>query len=248
MIPFYRSKLQEELASRQRVNPSYSIRAFARSLDMHHASVSAILRGERSIPSTQLDRIAANLGLSPAERVLMHQSAHPKKTEKRRLLEEERHFRIIAEWEHTAILSLMDLKVFKPNAKWIGRRLGITTDRAATCLETLLREGLIKNCPDGSLKKDDQSFRTTDGVTSRALKKFHIEALEMGLKKLASIDYDDRENGAVTFALNKKRLPQLRSMLRSFRRRFMETAEQGELDEVYQLCFQLYPLTERTPS
>ena len=49
----YISKLKKTLAISQKENPSYSLRAFAKKLDMHSATLSMVLNGKRSIPKSK---------------------------------------------------------------------------------------------------------------------------------------------------------------------------------------------------
>src|SRR5438270_13729730 len=63
----FRLHLQEELLRRCRSNPGYSLRAFARALQVNPASLSRMLRGERVISEEMKERLAIRLGLGPRE-------------------------------------------------------------------------------------------------------------------------------------------------------------------------------------
>lgn len=57
----FRAVLAEEFARRRQVNPRYSLRAFAGSLGMEHATVSQLLRGSRPITNKSMTTIGARL-------------------------------------------------------------------------------------------------------------------------------------------------------------------------------------------
>src|SRR4051812_48629814 len=61
----FRQLLQEELLRRCRVNPKYSLRGFARLLDVSPTYLSLILNGKRPIPVKLRTEIAERLGLKP---------------------------------------------------------------------------------------------------------------------------------------------------------------------------------------
>src|SRR5689334_22299599 len=55
--------LRSELAKRCEKNERYSLRAFARDLDIEHATLSQLLRGQRELTAATVDRLARQLGL-----------------------------------------------------------------------------------------------------------------------------------------------------------------------------------------
>ena len=56
-----RSVLQTEFARRKQANPRYSLRAFARSVGLHHSTVSQLIRGKRPITCKSVRTIAGAL-------------------------------------------------------------------------------------------------------------------------------------------------------------------------------------------
>ena len=62
--PFHLSLLRQELERRQAKNPSYSLRAFARSLGIDPGALSAILNQRRPLSEAWCDRLVQRLGLS----------------------------------------------------------------------------------------------------------------------------------------------------------------------------------------
>src|SRR5678816_1410219 len=58
-----RARLEQELARRSGANPTYSLRALARDLDIDHSTLSQILRRKRPLTAATIDRLGARLGL-----------------------------------------------------------------------------------------------------------------------------------------------------------------------------------------
>jgi transcriptional regulator with XRE-family HTH domain len=63
----FRSFLQDELEKRCKKNPRFSLRAFARTLDVEPSALSKILHGKRSLTPKMLLRMASQLGLPDNE-------------------------------------------------------------------------------------------------------------------------------------------------------------------------------------
>ena len=56
-----RSILEKEFARRQQVNPRYSLRAFAKSVDLEHSTLSQLMRGRRRMTWKSIQAIAGKL-------------------------------------------------------------------------------------------------------------------------------------------------------------------------------------------
>src|SRR5947209_9956192 len=63
----FRALLRVELARRCAKNPRYSLRAFARSLEIDHATLSQLLRGRRQVTRAAILRLGRRLGLEEAD-------------------------------------------------------------------------------------------------------------------------------------------------------------------------------------
>jgi len=66
--------LADELARRQRLNPRYSLRAFARSVNLEHSTLSQMLRGKRALTWPTIREFATNMRWTGAA-VLRHSSS-----------------------------------------------------------------------------------------------------------------------------------------------------------------------------
>jgi len=131
----YRSYLRAELATRCHKNPKYSLRAFARALNINVSQLSRIFKGEKSISYEKALKVAEILALGRKEKEyfcnLVNLSS-AKSQEAKGLIEErlkEIHpksqfytleldaFRVISDWYHYAILEMIELRDFRPNPK-----------------------------------------------------------------------------------------------------------------------------------
>ncbi len=250
--PFYLRKLKEDLSRRQAKSPAYSLRAYARDLGLHPATVSMMLKGKSSLPLKHSHQVVERLGLSPRERTLFFESFHRTKTsldeikiplEDERFMLDESYYQVIAEWEHYAVLTLFDCEDFDPSPAAIAHRLGITELRCEVVLNNLMTCGLVVQ-ESGALRLAHQRVRTTEDVASQALKKSHLETLDLGKDKLESVEVALRDFSSVMIAVDPAKLTEAKAAIREFRQKMMALLRGGHRSEVFQLAIQFYPLTQ----
>jgi uncharacterized protein (TIGR02147 family) len=249
---YYVRFLKEGLSRRQRTNPRYSLRSYARDLDVHPATLSQVFKGRRPLPLKDSRKVTLKLGLSPREQTLFMESLFQSKTKlddiridpnDERFMLDESHFKVIAEWEHYAVLTLFDTEGFEPLTSAIALRLGISTDRTEVVLSNLTTSGLLK-AEDGRLQKSHPSVRTTEDIKSQALKLSHRETLEMGMRKLDETEIEFRDFSSTTLAVDPEKLTEAKTIIREFRQKMASLLRDGRRTEVYQLAIQFYPLTK----
>lgn len=157
----YKTILKEELASRCRQNPRYSLRAFARDLKLAPSRLSEVLSGKQGLSRPAAERIAKALGYAPGdiERFCdLVESLHARSKKNRdsarlRLKKvggdsteiqlQADTVKLIADWYHFAILELTNIDGFRSESKWIAKRLGISEFEAQLALDRLQRLNLI---------------------------------------------------------------------------------------------------------
>jgi uncharacterized protein (TIGR02147 family) len=245
-------KLNDELNLRQRSNTHYSLRAFARDLSMHPSTLSAVLNGSRKLPLKNLKFVIEQLELSPIEETLFREgltesiiSLDKIKTAPeylKRIMLDESNFKVLSQWEHYGILSLIETDNFVFSIEHISKRLGITPSRVQVALKNLEEANLV-TINDNKITLNQTAIRTTEDISSRALRLSHQEAMEMGIKKIESSDIEKKDFSTVTIAINPKNLPKAKTIIREFRQKMASLLREGHKTEVYQMAIQLYPLT-----
>ncbi|MBY0415745.1 MAG: TIGR02147 family protein [Bdellovibrionales bacterium] len=250
---FYINKIREELSLKQRSNPSYSLRAYANFLGVHSSTLSQVLSGKRSLPLKSAKEVANKLNLGPKDKTLFLESLYRIKTNlddikvdqnDDRFILDESYSKVIAEWEHYAVLTLFDIDNFNATKEEMSARLGITEMRAEVVLNNLLICNLVNKNEAGVFQKTHSKVRTTEDVTMKALRDSHIETLDMGKNKLEEIDVDLRDYSTMTIAMDVEKLPEVKTIIREFRQKMSALLRDGKKTDVYQLAIQLYPLTK----
>lgn len=249
---YYILKMREELSLKQRANPHYSLRAFARDLGLHSSTLSSIFKGHRPLPVKNSKHVASKLNLGAKERTLFLESLYRTKTKMDeikidsnddRFIIDEAHYKVIAEWEHFAVETLLEVTDFEATEMSIAQRLGITPTRAKVVVQNLLTYGLVRYDENGKLVKIHERIRTPEDVANQALRDGHKETLEMGKSKLDEIDVELRDFSSMTVAMDLSRMPEVKTIIREFRQKMMALLKDGQKTDVCQLAIQFYPLT-----
>jgi transcriptional regulator with XRE-family HTH domain len=116
----FRMMLQAELERRRAVNARYSLRSFARDLDVDHATLSQILRGKRRLTGRNVRAFGRRLRLAaPAIAELC-------------ALENE-----------SAVLTALDRPNFEADSRWIATVVGIPLDEVNVAIQRLLRKRIV---------------------------------------------------------------------------------------------------------
>ena len=250
----YVRKLEEHFNIRKTSNPIYSLRAFARDLDLHPSTLSKIFKGTRSLPFSVIESVAARLELNQSDREVFFTSVLQTRgyggrkktvwpTPPVKILKNDLHFSIISEWEHYAILNLLKLKDFRSDYSWMSDRLGITLPRCKKVMETLISADLIKRNIQGNFVRNYPKVESTDEISAMALKVAHQNDLKIAATKIWNTPLALRDFYSLTLPINVKNLKKAKLLTRNYIKEMEALLETGELTEVYNLAIQLFPLT-----
>lgn len=249
--------LTKEYQTRRNRNSSYSLRAFARNLQVPVGPLSEIIARKRPLTTKMGTRIAERLGFSDVERdsfvKMIGENEETISTLKqgeglakfdsgyKKISADE--FAIVADWYHFAILSLMETTNFKNDPKWIASRLNITVRETKEAIERLLRMGFILQ-EGKKLKLAQHGVATTSNIPCAALRASHRQTLEQAISTLDEISVKDSDITSITMAIDPKKIPVAKELIQNFRRYLAKVLETGEQTEVYNLNVQLIPVTK----
>jgi uncharacterized protein (TIGR02147 family) len=236
-------------------NSSFSLRAFSKRLDVSPSTLTRILAGERRVSRPLAEQLCDKLCLDPQERSeIMGKFPQRKRYRKAtrtgdavdpnylQLTADQ--FRIVGEWYHFAILSLIKTRDFRSDADWVADRLGISNKEASAALERLNRLEMIQKDSTGNWTRTYPRLRTTDDVLNLSLQKAHRQNLELGLEVLSNVPVELRDFSAITMPTNPKLLPKAKELIRKFQDDLSALLESEPGTEVYKFCTQLIPLTK----
>lgn len=241
-----RKLLTAEFAHLQVRNPAYSLRSFARKLELSPSALSEILRGKRPLTVKSARRILERLCIAPpkTENILASFSSGRRNVaanEFRQLNMD--YFHVVSDWYYFAILSLAETKDFRDDPDWIARRLAITGAQARTALERLERMEMLARGGDGILRPTGVQYATSSDIADLSIRKQHRQNLELAHRSLDRDPVDGRDFSSMSMAIDPALIPEAKNRIKEFRRELCAFLESGEKKEVYRICIQLFPLS-----
>lgn len=257
----FRDILRGYFRERKERNPSYSLRAYARDLDLSPSRLSEVMNKGLTISVAKAEGIAGRLGLKSDESryfvdlAILDAGTNPVQVElaKSRIDRyqdvarahtlAEAEFEIIAEWYHLAIVELSKLQDFELSPEWIGERLALSPGTVTHALANLERVGLIEFDDEGFTVHRDRNF-VSSPVPSQSIRRFHRQILEKAKAALNEQDLEERELASVMVAIDREQLPAIKEKLKLARRQFIsEVKAMTETpDAVYTLSVQWFRL------
>lgn len=257
MVPDYRTYLKKAYEERLSRNPRYSLRAFARDLEMSSSQVVEVLSGKQGLSPAKAAKVATKLGWAASDKekfCALVQARHGRNSLQRKAAEERlrrSHIKkisddlmsYIADWYHIAILELLALPQKNLDPEKIAKCLDISVDLVTAAIERMQRLGLItmKNSQWLLCTPDAETF---DDIPSRAIRKYHEQILERS-KDAVKLDVDERELQSLIFSCPRSQLPELKKKIREFCADF-DAAKGANPDTVFALNIQLYPLSKES--
>jgi uncharacterized protein (TIGR02147 family) len=251
-------KLRALLNVTQQRNPAYSLRAFSKKMNLAPSVLCEVLNGKRRTTKKMALKVIDKISIDPIEKSEILNAYEFSGENLKQLQQKTKNkinyqhiasdqFLLINRWYHLAILSLAETVDFKPRPKWIAKRLNILVEEAVEALERLERLNYIKwDRKNHVIKLLSGPISTDDEIASMAIKGAHYDDLRQAELVLDNIPVKDRDFTALTLAINTKKIPQAKKIIREFQDRLAQILESGTQDEVYKFTCYLYPLTKST--
>jgi uncharacterized protein (TIGR02147 family) len=258
----YRLILKEELETRCAQNNRYSLRAFARDLNISPSRLCEVLKGKQGLSRKVALDMADTLGYHGSEKDRfcdLVESVHARSKKDRDAASERLKkyevdsdvlrlkndtFKTISDWHHLAILEMIPLPFFENNPKWIARKLGISEVEVQLAVDRLIRLGLIK-MEDGTLSILEGVGFITGDVPSDSIKKFHSQILKRAEKALYLQSIDKREYGTYMLSIDKSKINEAKQAIREFQHKFCKDMDEVETkDSLYCLSFQFFDVLD----
>lgn len=263
MIDFYPEDpayyLKNELIERLRRRPQYSLRAFARDLEISPSTLSEFLRGQTKISIQRINSLSKKIKLpeehhkhwidliqSKHSRVLAHKKNAELNIQMRKKSSKKyidlAAYSLVASWESFAILEILGLSKKYSDAE-IMKKLAISPAQYNLTIENLNRLNLIRREKDRWVSNEEDTF-VGENVRSEALRKFHKGILKKAYKAIETQELDRRELRSTVFSFKKSDLPKIKSELNELWINLLSKyAYVPNRDAVYCLSMQLFDLS-----
>lgn len=254
----YRNQLKTELSRRLTANRAYSLRAFARALDMDVAALSRVLAHKKALTPKAARKIVGRIGFTQEQSDAFLASVAADKARPAALealkpapvpsfdAVSAEVFHVISEWYHYAILELSLTEGFRSDYRWIGKALGISALEAKLAVERLLGLGLLSADADSQWRKTQKNITTADkSKTSAAHRAYQAAILDKAKFSLENDPIAERSMTGMTMAIDPSLLPVARAAIEEFMAKMCALLETGAQKQVYQLGINLFPLQKK---
>ncbi|MEZ4870729.1 MAG: TIGR02147 family protein [Bdellovibrionales bacterium] len=156
----------------------------------------------------------------------------------------------VPSWVSWALVALTDAGVTDFDEEKIFETLKgrAKKDEIRKCLQKLISEGQLEEV-EGEIRKTGRQMKDADKIPSELVKKLQAQLIYLGLESLFNDEASDREFGTITLSLTEAEYDKLKFDVRHFRKKVYAEAllhreQNGPGDKVYQLNFQLFPLSK----
>ncbi len=257
----YRETLRAAFRERQLANPLYSMRAFARQLQLTPSMLSLVLRGKRGLSHEAALRAVRVLGLQDEEADLFltgveatHARSSKARSRARATLREfseqgrardlrAETFRLISDWPHLTLLEMMKLRDYQEDAQWMATRIGVTLDQIKDAISRLKKLELIQWNGKRHHPVEDAVF-TTEGVPSMALRKYHRQMIDKAALAIAEQSIDERYLNTSVIAVDSRDLPEIKRRIHALHIELMrDFGASTRANRVVALASQLFQVT-----
>lgn len=254
-----RSYINYEFKKRCARRPAYSLRAFARDLEVGVSSLSEFLSAKSGLSLQMADHISNKLNLNEEHKehfknliiAKYDRSIKKRKEARTKVLSlsrsevskiSEAQFRLISDWYYLAMLDYIELKKGHIEIAQAALDLGLSQQVVTKTLRILQEQKLVKKNQNQYEVLKDVSL-TNDNIPSEAVKLFHSQILDKARSALFEQSIDEREFGAVIFNLHSSDLVEFKDDLRKM---YIELAakynSKENKDSIYCLSLQLHKI------
>lgn len=259
----YRLILKEIFEERSFLNATYSLRAFARDLNVSPSTLSEILNRKKGLSLKLAMSVANKLKMPSWEKEYFcdlvskenSKSSRIRNDAIKRLKDRSREndlkilnhkaIRALTSWTDLAILELTNLKQFENSITWIAKQLNIEESSAKLSVERLIEAKLLKiDKVSGKWSDISPLFSTTDGVPSESIRRLHKTILFLALQKLESVDNESRSVKSIVFSLSNSQIPKAKKIIDNAIGEIVALADKKNHERDQVMCFssQLFSL------
>ena len=258
-----RTYLRDELGLRQNRNPHYSLRAFARDLEMSPSFLCEFLAGRQGLSRERVRAISRHIRLSDQQwehfwdlveskfgRTSEAKSAAAFRVSQRvkspeNHLSRER-FYLIADWYHFVLLEVLGIEGKSYSKDELAQILGITKAEVAAGLKRLTLLKLIEPVGKGSqvaYKVLTESTIAGGEGADRAVQLSHQQWLEMQADAVERKSFEERENISASFSMSQSEWMEFRQELQKSTLNLLSKYGSTKKPRDQVVCFSLQCIT-----
>ena len=260
--------LRAELERRKALLKTYSLRSFAKDLEISPSRLSEVLSARQGLSAKFAEKISAKLKLTPKEAqfwldlILAENSNNEKVREFAAIRMSEARMnndrsqlkadqqQIVSNWFFIAILEMTSLHDFQPNVNWISERLGMNADQVQIAIDKLFSLGLmsLETSYDDEVKwvAKPEVFRSFSSISREKVNQFHRQILKMHSDALGETPDSERISQAMVLAIPKNSLAEFELEFQKLLIHFWNKNAGQKNEDLVLLSLNVSPITKQT--
>ncbi len=235
----FKDFLQEQYLQRLNRNSAYSIRAFAKNLQISDSALSQMIRGKPKITNRTIEKLGLTLGLELnqikqfCENENQSFSFSPLKQDQ---------FEGCTTWMYDAILEMTRLNDIELTPKKVAELLDINIYEAKAMIELLMRTGQLSIDDDG--KWVDVAGNTTSSLDANyeheSLKRYQLSILKAVEESIKNTHIEFKDHSSLLIAAEQKQIPLIKEKIQKFKQEIAELVDSNKTnDSIYTLQINL---------
>jgi uncharacterized protein (TIGR02147 family) len=155
-------------------------------------------------------------------------------------------YEFYSQWYHVVVRSLIDLYPTITDPQTIAKMITppVNAKQVQKSIELLLRLGLVQMKENGTYTISSKTLSTGKDIHSQAVQQFHLTSMELASKALQELPSNKRNFSGMTLGISQDAYEQICLEIGAFKNKILTIAENDKKsDSVYQLNFQMYPLS-----
>lgn len=262
----YRLFLKESFELLQQSEKKLSYRTFGKKVGFTSPNfLQMIIQGKRNLNSSHCLLVAKAFSLNKQETEYFQnlvsydqsRSFEEKNLCYQRILQSKHHthfktldrhaYEYFSQWYYPVVRELLVHPESKGNSEWIAQRIfpRITVAKVEKAKKTLVELKLVRHDKiSGHWQLNDNVIRSDSETSNLALSNYHASVIQLAHDSLKAFPQKERDIRSVTVGLSNLAYIELKTKMEKFWEEIMEFANtQNEVESVYQVNLQLFPLT-----
>ena len=259
-----RHYLQFEFDARKKRRPHYSLRAFARDLELSPSALSEYLSGKLVFSEERVLQVSKKIQLksaqiehwidlirmegasSKADREVAAAKVRARATQEKGTIALDL-FKTISDWYHFALLELIDINEKYQDHKAAASALGLDVKTVKEAWDRLIQVGLAEK-KDGLYKASSLATFVVEDIPSAALQNFHAGLMSKALFAQEEQPTEKREFVSIVFSFKQDDLKAIKDEVYKFQVDLTTRyAQKKSKDSVYCISTQLFDLVTGNP-
>lgn len=264
----YQQILKSQLSKRAEKNPLFSLRSFAKVLQVSPGILSEVMNGKKALSYKMAEKFVINLDLQGElakeflNSVVENQKARKlfrkdpkiknftnkpfdKQSESFSYMTDS-HYKIMGDWWYGAMLEATRLENYEPEPQWFASKMGISTYEAKLAMERLLEAKLLAKEGDSVVATNEQvRIKEMYSATTVARKKKQKQIREKAIEAIDLQPLEKRSMTTMTMSIDPEKIPEAKKMIAEFNEKLTAFLESGDRKEVYALEVGLFSLEKK---